>query len=193
MKKRSIRQKALVISAAAIIAATAVYGTAAYFTAESTARNVITAGSVKIELQERALGADGAEKPFEDVVGVLPGETVSKIACVKNTGDSPAWVRVSVAKSIELAAGAQGETDVSLVGMDMDTENWSERDGFWYYNRALAPGETTKPLFTSVSFHTSMGDMYQQSRAVISVNAYATQTANNGATALEAAGWQETE
>lgn len=73
MKKRSIRQKALVISAAAIIAATAVYGTAAYFTAESTARNVITTGGVKIELQERALGADGAEKPFEDVVGVLPG------------------------------------------------------------------------------------------------------------------------
>ncbi len=36
-----------------------------------------------------------------------------------------------------------------------------------------------------------MSNMYQESRAILQVNAFATQTAHNGASALEAAGWPE--
>lgn len=36
-----------------------------------------------------------------------------------------------------------------------------------------------------------MSNLYQDSRAVITVNAYATQKANNGTSAADAKGWPE--
>ena len=74
MKKRSLKTKLLALSVVLILAALSVYGTLAYFTAQGTARNVITAGDVKIALEERMLTPDGEKTvPFEDQLGVMPG------------------------------------------------------------------------------------------------------------------------
>ena len=180
--KKKITVIALIVAMVAVLA----LGTAAYFTADGTATNVITAGSVKIKLHEMTVKEEGAEPvPFEDVSGVMPGSVVSKIVTVENTGSGTAWVRISVTKAIELAQGLEGETDLNLVGLEIDTE----REGYYYYNAPLAAGETTEPLFTAVTFARSMGNLYQGSTATVSVLAQATQSANNGASALEAAGW----
>ena len=193
MQKLSWKQKLLTLSAVAIVAALSAYGSVAYFTAEDTARNVITAGKVKIELQEKMLTPDGEKTvPFEDQLGVMPGSEVSKIVEVKNTGGQDAWVRVSVNKAIELAEGVEDEVDLSLISFDLNTDYWTEKDGFYYYIAKLAPGQTTEPLFTAVTFAKTMSNQYQNSKAILTVNAYATQTVHNGSTALEAAGWPET-
>lgn len=193
MKKLSWKQKLLTLSAVAIVAALSAYGSVAYFTAEDTARNVITAGKLKIELQEKMLTSDGEKTvPFEDRLGVMPGSEVSKIVEVKNTGGQDAWVRVSVNKAIELAEGVEDEVDLSLISFDLNTDYWTEKDGFYYYTAKLAPGHTTEPLFTAVTFAKTMSNQYQNSKAILTVNAYATQTVHNGNTALEAAGWPET-
>ncbi len=192
IKKRTLKRKIVIISAAAVIAAaSASYGTVAYFTSEDTARNVITAGNVKIELRENALSDDGTLVPFEDRIDVMPGCEVSKIVQVENTGSQSAWIRVSVKKDIILAEGAAGETDLSLVSFNPDTEHWTEKNGFFYYNTSLEPGQTTEPLFTSVAFAADMGNLYQDSKAELTVSAFAVQTANNGNDAFEAAGWSE--
>ena len=74
--------------------------------------------------------------------------------------------------------------------INFDTEKWTEgEDGYWYYNKALESGETTAPLFDTVEFALKMGNEYQESTCVIDVTAQAVQTANNGSSALEAAGW----
>lgn len=193
MKKMSLKQKLLTLSAVIIVVALSAYGSVAYFTAEDTARNVITAGKVKIELQEKMLTPDGEKTvPFEDQLGVMPGSEVSKIVEVKNTGGQDAWVRVSVNKAIELAEGVEDEVNLSLISFDLNTDYWTEKDGFYYYTAKLAPGHTTEPLFTAVTFAKTMSNQYQNSKAILTVNAYATQTVHNGNTALEAAGWPET-
>ncbi len=193
MKKMSLKQKLLTLSAVIIVVALSAYGSVAYFTAEDTARNVITAGKLKIELQEKMLTSDGEKTvPFEDRLGVMPGSEVSKIVEVKNTGGQDAWVRVSVNKAIELAEGVEDEVDLSLISFDLNTDYWTEKDGFYYYTAKLAPGHTTEPLFTAVTFAKTMSNQYQNSKAILTVNAYATQTVHNGNTALEAAGWPET-
>lgn len=162
------------------------------FHGPGTARNVITTGDIKIALEERMLTPDGEKTvPFENQLGVMPGSDVSKIVTVTNTGGQPAWVRVSLDKAIELARGVEGEADLSLVTCDLNTESWTEKDGYYYYNAALEPGQTTEPLFTAVHFAETMSNMYQESRAILQVNAFATQTAHNGASALDAAGWPE--
>ena len=97
--KRKILAGALIMG---ILALTAL-GTAAYFTSEGTATNGVTAGNIKIELNERELSDGQAETvPFEDKINVVPDTAVSKIVTVKNTGNHPAYIRISVDKQIIL-------------------------------------------------------------------------------------------
>ena len=184
MKKWKIIALSTVLACLAIVAS----GTLAYFTAQETAHNVITSGGIDIALIEKADTGNGLAD-FENVDGVMPGAELSKIVTVQNTGASDAWVRVSVTKSITLASGVQGTPDLSLVVLDINNKDWTEQDGFYYYNSALKPGETTKPLFTTVTFAPQMGNEYQGSTANIDVQADAVQVANNGTSALTATGW----
>ncbi len=165
------------------------YGTLAYFSSENTAHNVITSSSVAIELQEWADEDKTVPFPEEGVSGVMPGTEVTKIAEVKNTGPEPVWIRVSVEKIITLAEGVEGDVNVGLLLLDFNQEYWTLADGFYYYNQPLNPGETTVELFASVAFDPAMDNIYQNSTASVVVTAYAVQTANNGSSALEAAGW----
>ena len=169
-----------------------IYSTIAYFNTADTARNVITAGDIKIELQETAI-RDGEEILFEqsqERFNVMPGQDVSKIVRVKNTGSNPAYIRVEVQKAIALAADSHGDVDLDLVSLDFDNEKWTlGNDGYYYYNEPLAPGETTAALFKNVKFDTKMGNMYQGSTATIKVSAQATQVKNNGDNAIDAKGW----
>ena len=185
-----MKKKLIVIAVIAMCIAIVSLGTSAYFTTESTARNVITTGEIKIELHEDTdqLDADGNPIPFEDVDGVMPGSEISKIVYLENTGANDAWVRISVQKAIALSAEGT-EADLDLITMDYNTEKWTEKDGYFYYNEKLAPNAKTEPLFTTVTFAEEMGNLYQSSEATVDVTAQAVQVANNGATALEAAGW----
>lgn len=183
-----MKKKALVIALLVICLSLIGFGTAAYFTHEDTATNVITSGNIQIKLNEWADKEN--ETPFEAVTGVMPGAKVTKIVEVTNTGGKPAWVRVKADKTIQLAQGVEGTPDTSLVELNINTENWTRgTDGFYYYNEALQPGATTAPLFTTVTFDTAMGNMYQNSTATVAVTAQAVQTANNGDAVMDAKGW----
>ena len=180
-----MKKKLLILSLAAICLAITAIGTLAYFTSEGTAHNVITTGGVEIAVQE---WADVEKtKPFEDLTGVMPNTTVTKIAEVKNTGASDAWVRVKVEKAIKLTG--DGIPDVSMVQLDVNTTDWTEKDGYYYYTKVLKPGEVTAPIFTAVTFKPDMGNEYQNATATVDVTAQAVQTANNGATVMDAQGW----
>lgn len=180
-----MKRKLLILSVLAICLATLAAGTIAYFTSEGKVHNVITTGGVEIAVQEWADEAKTA--PFEDLTGVMPNTTVTKIAEIKNTGASDAWVRVKVEKNIRLQG--DGTPDTGLVELKLNTVDWTEKDGYYYYNKILKPGEVTAPVFTSVSFAADMGDEYQNATATVDVFAQAVQTANNGATVMDAQGW----
>ena len=164
-----MKRKLLILSALAICIATLAAGTLAYFTSEGKAHNVITTGGVKIALQEWA--DEDKTTPFEDITGIMPSMEATKIAEVKNTGASPAWVRVKVTKAIKLAREIEGFTpDTELVELNIDTEKWTQgEDGYLYYKEALKPGEVTAPIFTSVTVNAAMGNEYQAATATVDV------------------------
>ena len=181
-----MKRKLLILSVLAICIATLAAGTLAYFTSEGKAHNVITTGGVKIAVQEWA--DEEKTKSFEDVTGIMPGMTVTKIAEIKNTGASDAWVRVKVEKSIKLQG--EGTPDTALVELNLNLTDWTQgKDGYLYYNKVLKPGEVTAPIFTSVTFKAAMGNEYQNATATVDVVAQAVQTANNGDTVMDAKGW----
>ena len=156
-----MKRKLLILSVLAICIATLAAGTLAYFTSEGKAHNVMT--------------------------GVMPGMTVTKIAEIKNTGASDAWVRVKVEKNIKLQG--EGTPDTGLVELTLNTTDWTEKDGYFYYTKALKPGEVTAPIFTAVTFKADMGNEYQNATATVDVSAQAVQTANNGDAVMDANGW----
>ena len=187
-----MKKRLLAVALAVVCLSLAAYGTVAYFTAEDIAANVITAGNIRIELQETAVPESGGDPvPFEDLIGVMPGAEVSKIVEVKNAGDKTAYIRIRLEKNLTLAEGRTGEPDINLIGLNIDTESWTEKDGYYYYNEPLAAGQSTRPLFTAVTFSKDMSDLYQNSKAKIMVCAGAVQADNNGEDALAAAGWPE--
>ncbi|MCR4963724.1 MAG: SipW-dependent-type signal peptide-containing protein [Firmicutes bacterium] len=185
-------KKAIAALIALICLLAFVLSTWAYFTDEQRTRNYITTGEVAIEVHEYADDAMTVPFPTEGISGVMPGESVTKIVVVENTGSSPAWIRVKADKAITLAQGVEGAPDTSLILLDIDTSAWSEQDGWYYLDTALEPGETTPPLFRHVEFDASMQNLYRNSKAEVSITAQAVQTANNGESAATALGWPET-
>lgn len=186
--KRRLLAGAVIVMCLSLLA----YGTLAYFTAEDTAHNVITSGEIDIELLEWADEERTTPFPENGVNGVMPGTDVTKIVEVKNTGSNAAYIRVKVEKEIVLPDGVEGEPDSGLMKLDFDEVYWTlGEDGFYYYNEALEPGAVTEPLFASVSFDTSMGNIYQNSTASVDVTAYAVQVANNGDGVMDAKGWPQ--
>jgi len=185
-----MKKKLLMAAGILICLIVGTLGTLTYFTAEDKAHNVITSGAIDIELHEWTLDSNGEKIPYEDVDGIMPDDVVSKIVEIENIGSNPAWVRIAVDKAITFAEEHSSETpDLNLIILDIDTENWILNDGFYHYKYILEPGEVTTPLFETVTFDASMGNKYMKSTIKIDVTAYATQSANNGTTVLEAAGW----
>ena len=176
-----------------ILLSLVVNSTLAYFTAEDTARNVITSGAVSVEVVEKQLVGGTLENYPDTPVSIMPGSAVSKIVSVKNL-DEPAWVRMTYTVTIRDASGNVIELSAQqrdqIITIDTDPANWTYKSGWWYCKKALATGEESKPLFTEVTFSGSeMGNAYQNCTVMIDVTAQAVQKAHNGNTVMDAAGW----
>lgn len=191
------KKKLIAIAAAAVmLAALTVSGSLAYFTAKGTAKNVITSGSIRIQLVEHTVDGSGIVVTFpeEGLSELYPGASASKIVQVENTGSGEAWIRVKVEPSIQDAEGRplpmvleEGEPAVSYEAL----EGWTYRDGCYYYDKPVAGGALTDELLNEILFSPLMGNEYQGCTVNILISAQAVQTAHNGESALEAQGWPE--
>ena len=191
-----MKKKILYIAAILVCLSIITSGTYAYFTTSDTVRNVITSGAVEINVVEQQL-VNGALQPYPNQpIQVMPTTTVSKIVSVQST-EQAAWVRMNYTLTIYDADGKKMDIPADelakVIVIDPDATNWTEKDGWWYYNTAIASGETTKPLFEEVVFSgLYMDNKYQNCTVVIDVTAQAVQKANNGNSVMEALGWPET-
>lgn len=184
-----MKEKLSVVAILAIFLAIMSAGTWAYFTTSEQVHNVITTGGVDITLHEWA--DEAKTEPFVDLEGIMPGRQVTKIPEVENSGENPVFLRVKLTKGITWAEGAEiaDEVDLDKVSIDLNTEYWIEQDGYYYYRKVLPAGETTEPLFTTVSFDVSMDNVFQNAQIHIDITVQAVQSANNGTDPLKALGW----
>ena len=190
-----MKKKIFAAAIAVICFAVMTSSTLAYFTTSGIARNVITSDGIDIELVEQQLVNGDLTAYPDDEVMVLPGRTVSKIVSVNNL-DREAWIRVGYTVVFKDANGTEltlsEDEKNALISINSDTQNWTEQDGWWYYNSPVDTDEGTTALFSEVTFSgPNMGNEYQQCSATIKVIAQAVQTIHNGETVLEAAGWPE--
>ncbi len=195
-----MKKKILSLSVIAICLAIITSGTLAYFSTEEKAHNVITTGSIGIEIVEKMKDESGIEVDFpkDGIGGVMPGQSVSKIVSVKNNGEGEAWIRIKVDTTIE--NGNREELPVTLagnvpaLGLTIDPAFWVDgQDGYYYYVDPVAPAASTEVLFEQVRFAPQMGNEYQNCTANILVSAQAVQVANNpipaGGDVTDVKGW----
>ena len=189
-----MKKKLLLLASVAICVAILASGTLAYFTSEDQVHNVITTNAVNIEIEEwqEEIGNPYPDDPIE----VMPGATVSKIATIKNL-EAEAYIRakfeVVITRADQTVMELSSETLASIITLTMNGEDWLRKDGdgeWWYYNAPVKTDESTEAFFTEVVFDgPNMTNEYQNCTVEVIVKAQGVQTANNGDSAIEAAGW----
>ncbi len=169
------KSRLLLIALAAILATVLTQPTLAFYTTIGKATNVVTSGNIRLLIHEKT--ADGSPFPAEGVY-IIPGDIVSKRVTIENVCDHPFYLRV------KLVSGTtnQALSPEDCFKLDINTENWTCEDGFYYYNAILQPGETTPALFTQVEIVGSKVDRSHIGTTLsLTVNAYAVQSENNPA------------
>ena len=178
-----MKRKLIVAAAVVIILSILAYGTVAFWQAEGYAENIITTGSLSLDVHEET--DNGQPFPEDGIKDVMPGQEVTKKVSVQNTGSGDMWVRMSVEISVVDKEGKALPTDVVSIG-NLDTVNWTLKDGYYYYNKALKPAEMTPELFTTVNFAEDRVNEFRGCTTYVMVKAFGVQTANNGDTAMTA-------
>ncbi|MGE4353722.1 MAG: hypothetical protein AB7D36_06525 [Oscillospiraceae bacterium] len=176
MRKKIVAGGILLIAIALLAA-----GTFAYLVSETRATNVITTGTVELTLTEYSItqGEDGKSERVLYVAPdkILPGETVSKIPVITNTGTASFWTRMKIEIKVDGEVIDDADTYVTI---DMDEINWIyKEDGWYYYKSTVEPGEEALPLFDTVTFDSAMGNDFQNKEISIDVVAEAVQSQNN--------------
>lgn len=192
MKKR-IFAFAVVVICLSILAST----TLAYFTDTAIARNVITSGGVDIAIEEWQETPEGMIPYPDQHIRVMPATQVSKIVTVRNL-DARSFIRVKLELTLldeeEQVMDIDAEEMEKIIHLIMNNQDWTEKDGWWYYGAAVNTNEATLPLMTAVEFDgPNMTNEYQRSTLKIHVIAQAVQTANNGTSAIDVLGWPAAE
>lgn len=174
-------------------------GTVAYYTAETRTHNVITTGNIDIAVIEQQVDQEKGfvDFPKEGIEGVMPGDSISKIVRIKNTGKNNAWIRVKLEveypnQKPEYNAYASNPEQKELITLSGTEKEWiyDSKDGFYYYNKILEPAEETTNLLGEVHLDPQMGNTYQNVKFTVNVSAQGVQSDNNGTSYKEAKGWQ---
>lgn len=137
--KKILRTVVLVL----VISATAIGGTFSYLVSFDMKNNTVAIGHNTTEIQENFPNPSpiprGTDSQFQKSVWVSnspSGENGFNAAC---------FVRMSVGYS-------NYDIGKAVVLNNLDTENWiyNPSDGYYYYTKKLAEGESTSPLFTGI-------------------------------------------
>ena len=176
-----MKKKMLSLALMTIFISLMALGSAAYFTVEGRATNIITTGTVDMELEEMQLVGE-EEVPYPEdktITGVMPSQKVSKIPYIVGVeGTQPFYTRVKVDITV-LVEEKVDEAGLKYILPNYDKTNWEQgADGWWYYKGEVKEKDRVA-LFTEVAFAPEMPNDYQNCTVKVAVSAQATQVKNN--------------
>ena len=147
-----MKNKKSLIAIVAVLLVIVVGVTFAYFTSSATFNNQFNLGNYSITTQE----------VFESPDNWAPGDTTPKTITATNNGTIDAAVRVSFTEAWTDENG--DSVDSSNIPNDAVTINfttpsdWTENNGYYYYNYILKPRNTTSSLIESVTLNPNLNN-----------------------------------
>lgn len=82
---------------------------------------------------------------------VVPGEKAIQTATITNTSDCALYFRSTYKVDVKDADGKVVESMYSKVKVNIN-DDWSYRDGYWYYTEVLNPGQQIPGLIESIEY-----------------------------------------
>ena len=183
---RKIKMRFLAIGLMAMLVCLFSQPALAYYTTIGTATNVVTSGNITLRIKE----TNGQGNPFpSEGVYVVPGDVVSKVVTVENICEHPFYLRVKLV----YGANDQELPAEECMKLNINTKNWTYKDGWYYFNGILQPGEETPEVFSHVEIVGSKVNTSHIGKTLqLTVKAQAVQSENNpieDGDTTTAAGW----
>ncbi len=119
-------------------------------------KNDINTGAVSIELQEYTI-SDGKEVLYNDgdEQSVVPGQVISLIPRITNSGDS-SYIRAK----LSYTSDNNNAKNVAESYIDNSDKNWEKHGEYWYYKKMLEPGEKID-IFKNLTIPNDISNEYQ--------------------------------
>ena len=165
-----------------------------YTTRSTRVKNVVSYGSVKMEIIENTLSG-GTEVPYAENDPVrINADEYSRIVRLKNIGKHPIYVRIALSLTAVDSGGNAVTVSADCYSFDTNTTTWTEDGGWYYYTLpALAHNEETTNLMTKIMFdHTKLAAL-SGCQLTLNIQAEAVQSENNGDSVWNAQGWPSDE
>ncbi|MBQ3153207.1 MAG: hypothetical protein IJB77_07090 [Bacteroidaceae bacterium] len=181
-----IKIKIVVVALMATLITLMSQATLAYYSTVGKATNVVTSGNIQFIIHE--MTDQGKEFPKEGVY-IVPGDIVSKKVSIESDCEHPFYLRVKMVYGVD----AQELSAEDCFKLNINSEYWELRDGWYYYKGIVEPGQTTPNVFSHVEIVGSKVDnSYIGKTLTLTVNAQAVQSENNPITdgkTYTASGW----
>ena len=185
---KHIKRKLTAVAVVAIVLALLGQATIAYFSTVGRTTNVVTSGGVQLLIHEKTEG--NATFPAEGVV-ILPGDVVKKEVTVESDCDHPFYLRVKLLYDVDDTT----LTVADCFAPDINTDDWEEHEGWYYYKKIVKPNRTTAELFSEVEMvGAKIDNSYIGKTLALTVVAQAVQSENNpltGGKVYTASGWPQ--
>jgi len=162
----------------------------AFIIRETTAKNIITFGSLKMKLIVSSK-EDGNERNISDgeKLNVTFNKMINRNISIKNVCNHPMFVRVAfnlVGETYENII-IENFSDITFEQLDND---WIYKDGWFYYKETLNKNEITNKLIMNFKFNIDeILNKYNESMYELKIRAEALQAENNNKYVLDAVGW----
>ena len=148
-------------------------GTLAYYSTVGKATNVVTSGNIQFIIHEKTDA--GTDFPAEGVY-IVPGDIVSKQVSFESDCEHPFYLRTKILYGIDSQELAAEE----CFKLNINEEYWEYLDGWYYYTKAIEPGEMTPILFSHVEIvGAKVDNRYIGKALTLTVDAQAVQSENN--------------
>ena len=140
---KSIKLIAIMLIVVGVCFSTNMQNINGYFSDEESVSDELVFGNVETEIVEEY-----------DTKPIIPGEEFKKVVRIKNIGKNSCFVRVKILISPEEYA--------EELNLNINTNDWEYKNGFYYYKKPLNSGEITTPLFTKLTIPSGLnsGDVF---------------------------------
>lgn len=180
-------------------------GTLAYYSVDKAFNGGISMSGLDMAVHEtdlsgKELNPDAISFVYgPDLQGYIPGDSAEYNVYCENTCEQPMYIRAKLSGAVRAMDGIKISAEIlktaeknvdKVLEFDINSKDWTYKNGYYYYRQVLAPGMKTEPLVTGVHFNgENMGSEFIGTVISVITDAEAVQSVNNTDSAASAAGW----